>query len=184
MVTTTNALLSALTPLPLALTLPTSPTIASILGSKHNVYLANCDPNECPIGACDPGDFHLTAAIYFSSGSVSGTGTNRPTGLGKLSGSNTKWEGAKRTARFDSDIGLSSGTFVSQIDKAAATAASGSLAGNGTLTVGGGLGGGSGDGESFACFKDGTSKFVITYDTDRYTCTTDYWCGSLDTGSS
>jgi hypothetical protein len=161
-----NFFLAALALLP-SIALST-PTIA--LGSKHNVYLANCDPNECPIGLCDPGDFHLTAAIYFKNGPIAegSTSVQRPSGIGKVSGNKPAWEGAKRTGRFELD-----GSFVSNISAGAKTAAKGEIAGDGTL----------GD-EPFVCFKDGTTKFQMSYDTDRYTCTADYWCGSIETGDS
>lgn len=149
----------------LALSAPAAPA-----GSKHNVYLVHCEPNECPIGSCDPGDFTITAAAYFRNGPIAEGTTSRvqtPTTLARLNGDNTRFEGSRRTFRFGSD-----GTFTTNIPASARTAASGSIAGDATLGE-----------EPFVCFKDGKTKFQINNDDERYTCTTDYWCASTDTST-
>ncbi|KAF2796794.1 hypothetical protein K505DRAFT_323053 [Melanomma pulvis-pyrius CBS 109.77] len=162
----TAASLLAATLLPsLALSGPLAPA-----GSKHNVYLVRCEPNECPIGDCDPGEFTITAAAYFRNGPIT-EGTTRvstPTALGKLSGYAPKWEGIKRTVRLGTD-----GTFTVNIGAKAASASKGDIAGDGSLGT-----------EPFVCFKDGTTKFAITNEGDRYTCTTDYWCPSVDASTT
>jgi hypothetical protein len=63
------------------------------------------------------------------------------------------------------------GTFTSNIGAGAKTAAKGSIAGDGTLGT-----------EPFVCFKDGTTKFRVNYDDELHTCTTEYWCASIDVG--
>ncbi|KAF2117904.1 hypothetical protein BDV96DRAFT_644242 [Lophiotrema nucula] len=147
-----------------------STTLAAPAGSKHNVYLVHCDPQDCPIGLCDPGDFTIAAAAYFANGPVT-EGTTRvstPTSLGRLSDGILKWEGTSRSVRLGT-----AGTLKSNIPTSARTAAKGDLAGDATLGT-----------EEFVCFKDGSTKFAISNDGDRYTCTTDYWCGSVDAGST
>ncbi|KAF2709363.1 hypothetical protein K504DRAFT_346698, partial [Pleomassaria siparia CBS 279.74] len=140
--------------------------LASPLGSKHNIYLVHCEPNECPIGDCDPGEFTTTAAAYFRNGPIteSTTKVSTPTALGRLTGYQPKWEGIKRTVRVGT-----AGSFTSDIGAKAASLKKGDIAGDGTLGA-----------EPFACFRDGTGKFLIADDGDRYTCTTEYWCPSVD----
>jgi hypothetical protein len=154
----------------IALFLLASIVSAAPQGSKHNVYLVRCDPEDCPIGLCDPGEFTITAATYFSTGAAptSGRTAAKPDGIGKLSGYNPSFESAtSKNVR----VGRA-GTFTWSITTAAKTLTKGEIAGTATLGT-----------EPFACFKDGTTKFTITDDLDRYSCTADYWCGSTDVGS-
>ena len=152
----------------LAATLLPSLALAAPQGSKHNVYLVSCEPNECPIGECEPGDFTITAAAYFANGPVAeGNPRVTPTALGKISGYLPKWEGTKRSIRLGSN-----GSFSSNIGAKSSSLKYGDIAGDATLGT-----------EPFACFKDGKEKFQITDDGDRYTCTTDYWCASVSAGS-
>jgi hypothetical protein len=156
------ALLLAVLP---ALTL-SAPTAA---GSKHNVYLVHCEYTDCDGWDCDPGETSFTAGAFFRDGPIaegSSTRIQRPTSLTRLSGSQATWEGSKRTIRFGT-----SGTFTSNISASAKTAAKGSIAGDATLGT-----------EPFVCFKDGATKFRITYDDEPHTCTTDYWCPSVEVG--
>jgi hypothetical protein len=149
----------------LSLALPAAP------GSKHNVYLVRCTLSDCSDWDCDPDDTTLTAGVFFRNGPIAEGSSSRiqkPTSLAPLTSSRTTWEGTKRTMRFGSD-----GTFTSNISAGAKTVAKGSIAGDATLGS-----------EPFVCFKDGATKFAITYDYDEYTCTTDYWCPSIDTGDA
>jgi hypothetical protein len=160
MILTTASLLAATLLPSLALAGPLAP-----LGSKHNVYLVHCSPDECPIGLCDPGEFTITAAAYFRNGPITDS-TSRittPTTLGKLTGYNLKWEGVKRTVK------VADGSFTVNISAKAASVKKGELAGDATLGT-----------EPFVCFRDGVGAFAIRDDGDRYTCTTDYWCPSID----
>jgi len=157
----TPTLLLAVLPA-LALSAPTA------AGSKHNVYLVRCAYSDCDGWECDPEET-FAAGAFFRDGPIaegSGTRIQRPTSLTRLSGSQTAWEGSKRTIRFGT-----SGTFTSNIGAAAKTAAKGSIAGDGTLGT-----------EPFVCFKDGTTTFRVTYDDEPHTCTTDYWCPSINVG--
>ncbi|KAF2690647.1 hypothetical protein K458DRAFT_412008 [Lentithecium fluviatile CBS 122367] len=143
------------------------------LGSKHVVYLSTCVPNECPIGLCDPEDFNLIAAAYFRNGPPA-TSTASPTTLGPISSFGSgpaSWEGTKRSVRLGTD-----GTYTSNIARGAKSLAKGEIAGDGELK---GVGS-----EPFVCFKDGATKFRATYELDRYTCTADYYCPSIDAGTT
>jgi hypothetical protein len=158
----TPALLLAVLPA-LALSAPTA------AGSKHNVYLVRCEYSDCDGWDCDPEETRFTAGAFFRDGPIaegSSTRIQRPTSLTRLSGAQTAWEGSKRTIRFGS-----AGTFTSNISTSAKSATKGSIAGDGTLGS-----------EPFVCFKDGATKFRVTYDDEPYTCTTDYWCPSIDVG--
>jgi hypothetical protein len=140
-------------------------------GSKHNVYLVHCEPEECPIGLCEPGEFTITAATFFSTGSVANNGKAvvKPDAIGKLSGYNPSFESAtSKNVRLGRE-----GTFTWNITAAAKTYKKGELAGLATLGS-----------EPFACFKDAATKFAIRDDGDKYTCTADYWCGSYDVGTT
>lgn len=137
-----------------------------VAGSKHTVYLVRCEPNECPIGACDPGEFLINAAAYFRSGPVSGSSRVKPTSLVQIDGNQPAWEGQKRTFKLGRE-----GTFTTNIPTSAKTADKGSIAGDATLGS-----------EPFVCFKDGTTKFTTDVDDDRYTCSADYYCPSIDVG--
>lgn len=160
-----------------ALALIPSLIAAAPAGSKHTVYLANCVPEECPIGLCNPDDFNLLAAAYFRNGPPSSSVTS-PTTLGTLSGSISSWEGTRRSVRLGSE-----GTFATNIAAGAKSAAKSDIVGEATLTSASIIGIG-GTAEPFVCFRDGTTKFTARYETDRYTCTADYYCPSIDTGSS
>jgi hypothetical protein len=143
-----------------------APTVA--LGSKHNVYLVHCDYSDCLLGLiCDTDS--IVGAAYFRNGPITegSTGVQRPTTLAQLSGRNPTFEGKKNTFRFGDD-----GTFTSNITAGANKSDKNSIAGDATLGT-----------EPFICFRDGTTKFDIRQDTDRYTCTADYWCGSIDASS-
>jgi hypothetical protein len=160
MIFTTVSLLAATLLSSLALSSPLAP-----LGSKHNVYLISCTPNTCPIGDCDPGEFTITAAAYFRNGPITES-TSRitvPTSLGKITGYQPKWEGVKRTVK------VADGSFTANISTKAGSLKKGEIAGDATLGS-----------EPFVCFKDGVGKFVIQDEGDRYTCTTNYWCPSID----
>jgi len=135
-------------------------------GSKHNAYLVRCEPEDCPIGLCDPGDFTLTAATYFATTvTPDATKVLTPDGTGKLSGYMPAFESAtSKSVR----VGRA-GTFSWSIATTSKTLTKGSVAGTATLGT-----------EPFACFKDGTTKFSIRDDGDRYRCTAEYWCGSID----
>jgi hypothetical protein len=141
-----------------------SPIVAA--GSKHNVYLARCQHEDCSI-FCDPDDSALTVAAYFSGGPITDGSTKlvTPTRLGRLTG---QWEGAKKTVRLGTD-----GTLTTNIETSARTAKKGDIAGDATLGT-----------EPFVCFKDGSTEFTIRYDDERYKCKTDYWCPSIEVGSS
>lgn len=144
-----------------------APTAA---GSKHNVYLISCEPEDCSDWYCDFDYDGIRAAAFFRDGPISEgsqTRIQRPTSLATLSSPRTKWEGSKRTVRLGRD-----GTFTSNIDAGANSAVKGLIAGNGTLGT-----------EPFVCFKDGATDFLVVYDDERYTCLTDYWCPSIDVGS-
>jgi hypothetical protein len=160
MIFTTASLLAATLLSSLALSSPLGP-----LGSKHNVYLIHCSPNECPIGDCDPGEFSITAAAYFRNGPITESTSliTVPTSLGKLTGYQPKWEGVKRTVR------VADGSFTANISAKAGSTKKGEIAGDATLGS-----------EPFVCFKDGVGRFAIQVEGDRYTCTTDYWCPSID----
>lgn len=149
-----------------------TPAPVAALGSKHTVYLVQCDPNECPIGYCEDDEFRIKAAAYFRDGPIDASApTSRvqsPTTLTTLSDNRAAFEGSKRTFRLGRD-----GTFTSNLPKSASTASKGSIAGDATLGT-----------EPFVCFKDGSSKFGIRYDDERYTCTTQYYCPSVDVGST
>jgi hypothetical protein len=144
-------------------------------GSKHTVYLTHCQPKTCII-FCDPDD-DITAVAYFAGGPIAtdSTGVQKPTDLGRISGRTTAFEGTQRSVKLGKD-----GTFTSNINASAKTAAKGSIAGDGTLVSGSGTAAAS---EPFVCFKDGTSVFTVNYDDQRYDCTTDYYCPSIDVGS-
>ena len=150
----------------LAILLIASISAAAPAGSKHNLYLVKCEPEDCPIGLCDPGDFTITAATYFANGPVAdSTRIITPDGIGKLSGYNPGFESAtSKSVRLGRE-----GTLSWSIATASKSLTKGSLAGTATLGA-----------EPFACFKDGTSKFTIRDDGDRYKCVADYWCGSID----
>lgn len=144
-----------------------APTAA---GSKHNVYLISCRPKDCYDWDCEFEYDGIRAAAFFRDGPIpegSQTRIQRPTSLATLSSPRTKWEGAKRVFRLGRD-----GTFTSNIDAAASSATKGSIVGDGTLGT-----------ELFVCFKDGATRFLVSYDDEEYTCTTDYWCPSVDVGS-
>ncbi|KAF2463987.1 uncharacterized protein BDR25DRAFT_307462 [Lindgomyces ingoldianus] len=142
-----------------------SEALAAPAGSKHNIYLVKCEPNECPIGLCDPGEFTIMGAALFRNGPVtSGTRVTKPDVFTEVSGYRSQWEGAKRTVRMGTD-----GTLTSNISSGAAALAKGQIAGDATLGS-----------EPFTCFKDGSTKFTISRDGDAYTCTTSYWCPSVD----
>jgi hypothetical protein len=148
-----------------------TPAPITALGSKHTVYLVRCEPNECPIGYCEDDEFRITAAAFFRDGPIDAsaptTRVQTPTTLTTLSGNQPAFEGSKKTFRFGRD-----GTFTTNLPTGAKTASKGSIAGDATLGT-----------EPFICFKDGTSKFGIRYDDERYTCTTQYYCPSVDVGS-
>ncbi|KAF2201227.1 hypothetical protein GQ43DRAFT_480892 [Delitschia confertaspora ATCC 74209] len=137
-------------------------------GSKHNIYLTRCEPDGCPIGICDPGEFTLTAATLFRNGPVTPTTGSRvstPDAIGKLSGYNPGFEGSStKSVRLGRD-----GTFSWNITTGSNKLTKGALVGDGALGT-----------EPFACFRDGSTKFAIREDGDRYSCTAEYWCGSLD----
>ncbi|KAF2635896.1 hypothetical protein P280DRAFT_522665 [Massarina eburnea CBS 473.64] len=163
----TLALLSLAT---LALAAP-----VEVQGSKHVAYLASCAPDECPIGFCDPSDFNLVAAGYFANGPPK-TGTATPTTFGTLSAfvGNSQWEGAKKTVR----LGIT-GSLATNIQAGANKLKPSEIAGDAALTTS--LIGAST--EPFVCFRDGTTKFKAMYEGERYTCTADYYCPSLDLGA-
>jgi hypothetical protein len=155
------ALIAALLPA-ICLSAPTA------AGSKHNVYLTHCQPTDCSDFDCDPEENRITAAAYFANGPITDGSTSRiqkPTTLATINQS--AWEGTKRTLRLGT-----AGSFTSNISSTARTAAKGTIAGDATLGT-----------EPFVCFKDGTTKFSVTYEYDTYTCTTDYWCPSTDVGT-
>ncbi|KAF2261476.1 hypothetical protein CC78DRAFT_356002 [Lojkania enalia] len=142
--------------------------LSAPLGSKHNIYLVHCDPVKCPIGLCYPGEFQITAAAFFANGPINpDSSTNSPTSLGQLSGYQPKWEGIQRRVAVGT-----MGTFASNFPASASTAEKGSIVGDASLGS-----------EPFVCFKDGATKFTIKYDAADYTCTTDYWCPSVEVGS-
>lgn len=145
-------------------------TAAPALGSKNNVYLVRCEPEDCPIGLCDPGEFTITAATYFSTSAVpaSGRAVARPDGIGKLSGYNPSFESA--TSK-NVQVGRA-GRFTWSIATAAKTLKKGEIAGTATLGT-----------EPFVCFRDAATKFAINDDLERYECTAEYWCGSTDVGT-
>ncbi|KAF2740569.1 hypothetical protein EJ04DRAFT_558569 [Polyplosphaeria fusca] len=144
----------------LSLTALVATTSAAPAGSKHNIYLTRCTPTSCPIGACDPGDFGITAAAYYS------TATSAvPASIGTIDGYQPKWEGASKAIR------LGTTTFTSAIQAAAARAKKGDIVGDAKLGS-----------EPFVCFKDGATTLGFTYDDTKYSCTADYWCGSVDVG--
>ncbi|KAF2275250.1 uncharacterized protein EI97DRAFT_475860 [Westerdykella ornata] len=148
------ALLLALVP-SLALSVPTA------AGSKHNVYLVRCQPS-------DPDEDVIVAAAFFRDGPIKeGSTLQNPTALVTVSGSSPEWEGRQRRVRLDE------GTFTTNISADAKKAAKGSIAGDAKLGS-----------EPFVCFKDGTTKFSVRYDRERYSCTTDYWCPSIDVGDA
>jgi hypothetical protein len=138
-------------------------------GSKHVVYLSSCAPDDCPIGLCDPEDFNIVGAGYFRNGPPASNSASA-TALGRLSSvsSGQKWEGSKITTRIGSE-----GAFTSNIARGAKSLAKGSIAGDGELKP-------TGLSEPFVCFRDGATKFKASYDGDRYTCTADYYCPSID----
>lgn len=134
-------------------------------GSKHNVYLARCALDDCSI-FCDE-DTSITVAAYFSGGPITEGSTKvvTPTRLGRTSG---QWEGSKKSVRLGTD-----GTFTSNIDTSSRTAKKGDIAGDATLGS-----------EPFVCFKDGSTEFTIRYEDEKFKCKTDYWCPSIEVGSS
>ena len=137
------------------------PVDVGIAGSKHNFYLATCSPS-CLL-LCDPDDT-ITAAIYFENGPITeGSSRVSPTSVGRVTGRNTAWEGSSKSVRIGS-----AGTLKTNIASDAKSATKGSLVGDASLAT-----------EPFVCFKDGTTKFTMTYDFDRYECTTEYWCPSI-----
>jgi hypothetical protein len=168
MISRTLALLSAL-----ALLSTSAPV--EILGSKHVAYLSTCVPDDCPIGLCGGDDFNLIAAGYFANGPPKGSSAS-PTALGRLSTfeGGIHWEGTKRTVRLGSSGGGSLSTNIAANAKKLAVS---EIAGDATLTTG------DGGSEPFVCFRDGTTKFRATYDLDKYSCTADYYCASLDLGA-
>ncbi|ORY09162.1 hypothetical protein BCR34DRAFT_568883 [Clohesyomyces aquaticus] len=148
-----------------ALSLLLSSTLAAPAGSKKNIYLLKCEPNECPIGVCEPDEFTVTAAALFRNGPVkAGATTAKPDVLALLSGYRPKWEGTRRTVRLGTE-----GTLTTNISAGAASLPKSQIAGDATL-----------GNENLVCFKDGSTTFGITYEGDRYTCTTTYWCPSIE----
>ncbi|CAI6338341.1 unnamed protein product [Periconia digitata] len=139
-----------------------------VLGSKHVNYLATCYPDDCPIGLCYIGDFKILAAGYFANGPPK-SATASPTSTGTLSTflGNTAWEGDTKSVRVGTV-----GTLSTNIQKGANSLKQSEFAGDAKLS----------GGEEFVCFRDGTTKFKITYDLDRYTCTGEYYCPSTDIG--
>ena len=160
MVRFTLAALSALVAL-------TTSAPVEVLGSKHVAYLSVCYPDECPIGLCYIGDFKILAIGYFADGPPKGSSAT-PSALGKLSVflGNTAWEGDKKSVRVGS-----AGTMSTDISKNALSLGQSEIAGNASLPN-----------ENFVCFRDGSTKFKITHELERYTCTADYYCPSTDIG--
>ena len=64
---------------------------------------------------------------------------------------------------------VADGSFTANISTKAGSLKKGEIAGDATLGS-----------EPFVCFKDGVGKFVIQDEGDKYTCTTNYWCPSID----
>ncbi|KAF1960030.1 hypothetical protein CC80DRAFT_544494 [Byssothecium circinans] len=140
-------------------------------GSKHVVYLSTCAPEDCSV-FCEPGEYNIVAAGYFANGPPK-SATATPTTLGTLSNSNNAWDGAKRTVRLGS-----TGSLATNIQAGAKKLPQSEIAGDATLT-------GRGEGavsEPYACFRDATTKFRANYDGERYRCTADFYCASLDLG--
>jgi hypothetical protein len=163
---TASTLLTTITALPLADPITT-------LGSKHVVYLSTCAPTDCPIGLCDPEDFNIVAAGYFRNGPpTSNTASASSVGVISSLGSSASWEGTKRNVRIGSD-----GTYTSNIPKGAKSVAKGELTGDGELKGGSAT-------EPFVCFRDGVTKFRVSYELDKYSCTADYYCPSIAAGTS
>ncbi|KAF2872741.1 hypothetical protein BDV95DRAFT_606326 [Massariosphaeria phaeospora] len=140
--------------------LPTLTLSAPALGSAKNVYIARCEPNDCFLGLLCEDPF--TVVAYFRSGGITSENST-PTTLASLTGRNTAFEGTKRSVSVGAD-----GTFVTNINADAKRAAKGSLVGDATLGT-----------EPFVCFKDTETKFTVKYDLEKYTCTADYWCPSV-----
>lgn len=145
-----------------------APVNAAQMGSKHNLYLATCTKRErCPLIILCPKDeaavTTYTAVAYFANGPVEANRNYIPTAIATVSQPVQPWEGTQRVAK----IGLTS-SFSSNIQADGATLEHSAIAGAAQL-----------DNEQFVCFKDGTTKFGGT-GLEEYSCTADYWCGSLD----
>lgn len=153
------AILLALIP-SIALSAPTS-----VAGSSHNVYLVRCQ-SDCQGWSCGGNGDVIVAAAFFRDGPIQdGSSVQRPNSFATVSGSSPDLEGKQRRFRLDD------GTFTTNISADAKTASKGAIAGDAKL-----------ESEPFVCFKDGTTKLRLRSDGDRYSCTVDYWCPSIDVG--
>ncbi|KAF2011583.1 hypothetical protein BU24DRAFT_466275 [Aaosphaeria arxii CBS 175.79] len=133
--------------------------LASLMGSKHNLYLVTCTTSS-------DADYPLsryTAVAYFANGPIELS--QSLTQIGTVDRPAQPWEGTLKVAK----LGKTS-AFSSRIDADAAKAQKGSISGTAVL-----------DNEDFVCFKDGQIAFSVTDDWSEqpYTCKTDYWCPSI-----
>lgn len=114
---------------------------------------------------------NIVGAGYFVNGPPSGTTSS----ASRFARNNQKtWEGASRSLTLSSY-----GVLTTSIDAKAASLKQGEIAGTATLAAKAGAA----NGEPFVCFKDGVTKFRVTYDLDTYSCTATYYCPSLDVGA-
>jgi hypothetical protein len=143
-----NTILVALSTLALA-----APT--SQLGSPKNFYLVTCTEG--------PGkNENYDAVAYYTEPPDSLS--EDPEEILQISRPRETWEGVERKAEFDEY-----GTFVSKIDKNAATLETGEIAGLGKF-----------EDEDFVCFK---ASGVLTSE-EPDTCNVLYWCPSINVGES